>query len=177
MKKVILIEDNSYWYEIFKGVFDQMQISYFPKTKCEFDILRSSFSVVLTPRGEYIQSHQDKRIEQVTKMLADYIDGTKDRDIFCICDYQLFENKPSVNGINFYKKFLGDEKPVIFVSATSDRDEITSIEYFCSEKPNREFFRKDQRIGCVLTDKEGSEREQAKFEKALAEKVTTFLEN
>jgi hypothetical protein len=175
MKKVILIEDNSYWYEIFKGIFEQMKISYFPGTEDDFDILRSSFSPILT-QGEYIQPFQDERIEEVTKMLADYIDGTNDQDILCICDYQLFENKPSVNGVNFYEKFLGDEKPVIFVSATTDGREIGLIERFCSRKSNREFFRKDERIGCVLTDKEGSEREQAKFEKALAEKIKAFLE-
>ncbi len=159
MKKIINIEDNLNYHKLIKDICGDLGSACFPETEDMFKELRSCFVPILTI-GEYEQPFQDERIQKVRQMIADYIGDTEDKDVLCICDYHLFDRKkPTVNGINFYRKFLGGDKNVICISGTFDPNEIRQITAFCAEKENRLFLQKVE----------------SGFEETLIEKIEDFL--
>ena len=160
MKKIIFIEDSSFYYKIVSDICSELYVPLYPKDKTEFQNLRSAFPVVLARPGAYKPEFQDMRTKWVSEELVKYIGDTNDEDILCICDYQLSEARPEATGVTFYERFLG-EKAVMIISATTNKEEIDLIINFCSAKPDRVFVQKNSDDPLV-------------FKKLLATLITAF---
>jgi hypothetical protein len=140
MKKALIIEDNSVHFEIIKKLCDTLGIQVYPNNEEEFSLLRSSVCTIFAPGNQ--QKYVDASTIDIEETLSTFFADDQDDQIICICDYQLMENRPEVNGIRFYYKFLKN-KDVIMISGTWSNRDARTISQFCAEGQNRIFIQKD----------------------------------